>query len=254
MKTNIEGTKYCPKCGEIKDLSEFGNDKYKKSGKCVHCKACRKLYRIEHKEQEQIWRKKEHVNIRRNQNKWYETTGKYTKRENLNKFFSTPIDVMQSYIRYDSQNGHFYAIEADIQLKESTTAKKYLAVWLPMFHVHCKANRLAWFMATGEWADQVDHIDGDRMNNSLSNLRACSNRENGCNKEKHRTGGLVGATFDKNKNKWVSRVMEGDGYKQLGRFSSERDASLCYCRYVLKHNLVRREFLPDVFTDEELGI
>jgi len=254
MITDIEGTKYCPKCGEVKNLSEFGNDKYKKSGKCVHCKACRKSYRMEHKEQDLIWRQKEYVNIRRNWNKWYESTGKYTKQENMKCFLNTSIEEVHLHIRYDNQSGHFYDTKEGVQLIEVRTTKKYLEVWLPVFRVHCKANRLAWFMATGEWAEQVDHIDGDRMNNSLLNLRACSNRENGCNKEKHRTGGLVGATLDRNKNKWVSRVMEGTGYKHLGSFSSERDASLCYCRYVLKHGLVRREFLPEIFTDEELGI
>ena len=33
-------TKPCPDCGEVKPLSEFGNDKRNKDGKRVYCKPC----------------------------------------------------------------------------------------------------------------------------------------------------------------------------------------------------------------------
>jgi len=33
--------KRCPKCEEVKDLSEFGKDSSKKDGLKVHCKTCR---------------------------------------------------------------------------------------------------------------------------------------------------------------------------------------------------------------------
>lgn len=43
-----------------------------------------------------------------------------------------------------------------------------------------KAHRIAWAVAYGEWPQgQIDHINGDRSDNRLPNLRVVSNSENG---------------------------------------------------------------------------
>ncbi|PND34552.1 hypothetical protein C1I89_10235 [Achromobacter pulmonis] len=41
------------------------------------------------------------------------------------------------------------------------------------------AHRLAWLLSHGEWPDgDIDHVNGDRQDNRLSNLRVVSRREN----------------------------------------------------------------------------
>ncbi len=42
-----------------------------------------------------------------------------------------------------------------------------------------KAHRLAWLYVNGEWPmGEIDHIDGQRSNNAIGNLRDCTTKEN----------------------------------------------------------------------------
>ena len=46
-----------------------------------------------------------------------------------------------------------------------------------------RAHRLAWFYIHGEWpADEIDHINGNRSDNRICNLRVASRSRNSCNK------------------------------------------------------------------------
>lgn len=56
------------------------------------------------------------------------------------------------------------------------------------------AHRIVWFMETGKWPHQIDHIDHDRLNNSWNNLREVQSRENQLNTSKSRnnTSGVTG--------------------------------------------------------------
>jgi hypothetical protein len=59
------------------------------------------------------------------------------------------------------------------------------------------AHRLAWLHVHGEWpTEHLDHIDGNRANNSLENLRECSVAQNAQNRKVHANNktGLIGVT------------------------------------------------------------
>ena len=75
---------------------------------------------------------------------------------------------------------------------------------------------------------QVDHIDGNIMNNNPNNLRLVSNRENHQNRSEHRSGHLVGTTFDSQKQKWKARIHINGKQKHLGYFSTQEEAHEAY--------------------------
>ena len=113
-------------------------------------------------------------------------------------------------------------------------------------------HRFVWFYVYGTWVDIIDHINGDKQDNRICNLRDVNTRENALNTVAVRNGRLPGA-YKHSKNKWKSVIYSTTGNSiSLGLFNDERSASLAYCRYCLQHNLVRREFIPSIFTDEEL--
>lgn len=76
---------------------------------------------------------------------------------------------------------------------------------------------------------QVDHIDGDGLNNSRANLRVCTNSENQCNGRA--SGGSSkyrGVSWDNVCAKWRAQIMLDGKMQYLGRFLKEEDAARAY--------------------------
>ena len=84
---------------------------------------------------------------------------------------------------------------------------------------------------------EVDHINGIRDDNRLENLRAVSRRVNQQNKAVHRSGNLVGASFNKEKNLWESRIQVNKRSNFIGYFKSEQQANAAYLKFCKENNL-----------------
>lgn len=83
------------------------------------------------------------------------------------------------------------------------------------------AHRIAYLFMTGEWPDdEIDHINGNRLDNRWENLRAVSREENFKNKKiaKNNTSGVMGVHKDKNLNKWIVQINVSGKKKNLGKF------------------------------------
>lgn len=93
---------------------------------------------------------------------------------------------------------------------------------------HYLAHRLAWLLLTGEFpAEQIDHIDGDGLNNAAENLRAVSGAENHKNTRKPatNTSGIAGVCWHKRYSKWVAQIRINGRRIHLGYFESFDDAA-----------------------------
>ena len=73
----------------------------------------------------------------------------------------------------------------------------------------------------------IDHIDGNRLNNSRSNLRVCTNQQNGCNRGKtvKNTSGFKGVCWHKRDEKWRATINN----KHIGCFKTAEKAYEAYC-------------------------
>lgn len=97
------------------------------------------------------------------------------------------------------------------------------------------AHRLAWLYAHGRWpVHMIDHIDGDKLNNRLTNLREATAQQNAQNvgKRSHNTSGLKGVYWDKERQKWGAAVGIDGRFKSLGRYSTREEAHAAYVRFV----------------------
>lgn len=76
----------------------------------------------------------------------------------------------------------------------------------------------------------VDHINGDTLDNRRANLRLATNAENLRNrgKNKNNTSGYKGVTWDKYRQKWQARIKVNGKLLDLGRFETAEDAARTY--------------------------
>jgi len=84
-------------------------------------------------------------------------------------------------------------------------------------------------------AEQIDHIDGDKLDNRRCNLRAATNQTNQANveiQENNSTGfkGVTCRTKGKGRPRYIARI--GVGYKriQIGSYDTAEEAYQAYCK------------------------
>ena len=79
---------------------------------------------------------------------------------------------------------------------------------------------------------QTDHIDGNGLNNSRSNLRIATSTENSCNRQKtsNNKSGFKGVYFDKAKEKWLAQIMLLGKTRRLGGYANIEDAAAAYAK------------------------
>lgn len=92
----------------------------------------------------------------------------------------------------------------------------------------CRVHRLVMFSFIGYSKKNVDHINGVKTDNRLSNLQYLTPREN-THKDtmKNKVSGLpIGVCYDKGR--YRSRIYKGGKYHSLGAYSTKEDASAAY--------------------------
>lgn len=90
-------------------------------------------------------------------------------------------------------------------------------------------HRLAWFYTFGRWPEeQIDHINGNRFDNRLVNLREATHQQNCLNtKFKSRKFNYLPGTFPKGK-KWIAKLHVNSKQVFYGCFATEEAAHNAY--------------------------
>lgn len=90
-----------------------------------------------------------------------------------------------------------------------------------------RAHRLAWLYVYGNWPeDQIDHINRNRSDNRISNLRGVTNKQNlqNASKYSHNTSGHAGVSWYKRISKWQAKITHNQKDVHLGYFSVLEEA------------------------------
>lgn len=139
--------------------------------------------------------------------------------------------ILKENLNYDSHTGIFSWKKSNngrIKVGDvagSETTKGYLHIGLKG-KIH-KSHRLAWLYVYGSMpTKEIDHIDGDKLNNKISNLRQVSRSENMKNVKvrKNNTSGFCGVYWKGELNKWMVLIQSFGKTKYIGIFSDLSDA------------------------------
>jgi len=86
------------------------------------------------------------------------------------------------------------------------------------------------FIPNPENKKYVDHIDRNRLNNKLSNLRWVTHSENSLNVRYESIGSskYKGVSWSKDRKKWVSNISINSKQTFIGSFDSELEAAFSY--------------------------
>ena len=94
-----------------------------------------------------------------------------------------------------------------------------------------KAHRLAWLYYYGVFpSSQIDHIDNNRANNSINNLREATNTQNAYNKSisKLNSTGFKGVSLDKRSGRYRAYITIDKKQKSLGYYATAEEAGAAY--------------------------
>lgn len=88
------------------------------------------------------------------------------------------------------------------------------------------AHRLAWLYVYGVWPKQLDHINHNRLDNRIINLRDVPHIDNCRNQKKHKnnTSGFTGVSFHSGSGKWRAHIKIMFKQIHLGLFDDKFEA------------------------------
>lgn len=137
--------------------------------------------------------------------------------EELNRLFAYSAETGELTWKVLNPRAHMVKVG---DCAGTITKRGYLQVFIrpKQYLVH----RIIWKIMTGsDPVDQVDHIDGDRINNRWANLRAADNGENRWNSKipKNNKSGVKGVCREHGR-AWVAYINR----QRLGRFKSKQEA------------------------------
>lgn len=89
-------------------------------------------------------------------------------------------------------------------------------------------HRVVWALHNGDPGNfDIDHIDRDKKNNKIGNLRLATrsqNNENMVAQANNNSSGMRGITFDKSRGKWAASLKWNGRYVLSGRYDTLEEA------------------------------
>jgi hypothetical protein len=167
------------------------------------------------------------------------------------KRYSPPdIEMLKSSLNYDPASGIFTWKRKPSPNRSAGSEAGYITNYgyrtISLNGTAYKAHRLAWLITYGTWPDLIDHIDSNRANNAINNLREATTSENSRNQDigSRNSSGTRCVYWHSTKKRWVVKVILNGKDYYGGSFISLGDAEKA-------SEKLRRELHGDFYRESE---
>ena len=127
---------------------------------------------------------------------------------------------------YCSVSGELKGVRGNVMIAKSVNGYSYVRLTIEGKGYNILGHRLAWFLYYGTLpTNSIDHIDGNKSNNKIENLRDVTAQENQWNRTTAK-----GYVWKKNRNKFESQISINGKTKFLGSFQTEQEARNSYLK------------------------
>ena len=151
---------------------------------------------------------------------------------------------LQSALKYDADTGLFTWLKpTSNRVKAGAPAgalRNHGYVVVGFKGNHYLAHRLAWFYSYGTWPKgEVDHINRNRQDNRLANLRDTTRSENARNTgaQANSSSGIKGVSWDKICKRWRVQIRINGKQTYVGVFKTIKEATVAYQKIVVTYQL-----------------
>lgn len=139
------------------------------------------------------------------------------------------IEALREKYLYFPDTGEIRNRKLGIVIRKKSKNRRTSYIHLSVCNHMIYGHRAAWALHYGEWPKcQVDHRDGDGLNNRINNLRDSTHAQNQRNQRLHvrNKSGVRGVCFCKRTEKWQALIWDGNGKRiHLGRFPTVEAAA-----------------------------
>ena len=147
------------------------------------------------------------------------------------------LPMLQKELKYESETGAFVWLTSGRgRFKRAGAEAGTINRWgyrAICFGGKClMAHRLAWLYVYGEWPkNEIDHINGDKTDNRIENLRDVTRAINAQNIRAARIDSaskVLGVSWNKERHKWIASIVTNGKQSYLGAFDAIEDARGAY--------------------------
>ena len=146
------------------------------------------------------------------------------------------VETLRTLLDYEPETGIFrWRVQPSRSVKAGAVAGSVNSLGYILIRVNgtnFAAHRLAWLYTHRVMpTHDIDHINGDKRDNRIANLRDVSqsmNQQNQTRPQKRGTSGYRGVSWHKRAKRWWARIKINGRNKHLGYFSNPEDANAAY--------------------------